>query len=597
MAMEEWFVGRNGRRVGPHRLETLRAGAAKGKLRPDDLVWHEGMANWSRADTVADLIDAFPKSAAAPTTAVAKDEHLTGAAPGAQPERASTSNYILRHWRGALSLPVSYWINYFFVGVVCAIAVSALSAGGMAESMSMRAAGLYTLLLMMAVSLVSIWSVVGVWRSADHHAKRGGTRGWAQVAKVVACIGLIRLMLTLIGHAPIAVESFKLATGHDTTAASRLRVLNRATEVEVSGGLSFGTADSLKTVLDATPTVKLIQLNNSGGWIPEGERLAKLVRERHLATYTARECDSACLLVFLAGTNRFLGANAHLGFHQASVAGITGEVAEKGNEAFREALTSRGVPADFIEHALSTPASSMWYPTSEELKRAHLITAVVDEGTFGQTGIAGWQDPERIEHDILAVPVFAALAKAEPIAFQEFKEGYIADIQAGIPQQEANARLRALLMTKIMPLYLRSGNDAPLIAYWRTQVREMRELRARDPNSCIRFVYSTENQPSATSLLSPATLQADLNNLIQLLLAGKGEATAPSEKAVAPSLKTAGVRAEREMSGALELVANGSVKTTTPGPTCDALAAFYSAILSLPPEEAGPVLKYIASQP
>jgi hypothetical protein len=82
--------------------------------------------------------------------------------------------------------------------------------------------------------------------------------------------------------------------GRDSTPAAVLRVVNRATEVEIAGGLSFGTTDRLKTILDATPTVRLVQLNNVGGWIQEGEKLGALIADRKLATYTARECDSAC---------------------------------------------------------------------------------------------------------------------------------------------------------------------------------------------------------------------------------------------------------------------------------------------------------------
>lgn len=49
------------------------------------------------------------------------------------------------------------------------------------------------------------------------------------------------------------------------------------------------------------------------------------------------------------------------------------------------------------------------------------------------------------------------------------------------------------------------------------------------------------------------------------------------------------------MKGSLELVSKGSINTATPARTCDALIAFYQAVLSLPAQEAGPLLKYIVS--
>jgi hypothetical protein len=151
-------------------------------------------------------------------------------------------------------------------------------------------------------------------------------------------------------------------------------VINQGSAVEISGEMSFGTADSLQAILDQTPSVKTLRLNTTGGWISEGQRLARLVEQHQLATYTTTECDSACLLVFLAGNPRWLGPGARLGFHQASVAGVSGEVAEKGNQLFRDAMMYRGAPTQFIDHALSIPPSDIWYPTQRELEQAHLVT-------------------------------------------------------------------------------------------------------------------------------------------------------------------------------------------------------------------------------
>jgi hypothetical protein len=155
--------------------------------------------------------------------------------------------------------------------------------------------------------------------------------------------------------------------------------VNRATEVEISGGLSFGTADRLKAILDTTPTIRSVRLESSGGWIAEGAKLADLVERHKLTTRSSSECYSACLLVFMAGEQRFLGSKANLGFHEASVAGVGGQLASEGTQTIREALERRGVAVAFIREALSTPASRIWYPTTEELIAAHVITAVVDE--------------------------------------------------------------------------------------------------------------------------------------------------------------------------------------------------------------------------
>ncbi len=81
----------------------------------------------------------------------------------------------------------------------------------------------------------------------------------------------------------------------------------------------------------------------------------------------------------MAAEHRSLGSNANLGFHEASIAGVGGRVASDGTQTIREALEGKGVPEAFIRNAPSTPASSIWYPTTQELIAAHVITAVVDQ--------------------------------------------------------------------------------------------------------------------------------------------------------------------------------------------------------------------------
>lgn len=44
--MEEWYYTREGKQQGPVHLETLRDMAAKGELKPEDMVWNGSMADW-----------------------------------------------------------------------------------------------------------------------------------------------------------------------------------------------------------------------------------------------------------------------------------------------------------------------------------------------------------------------------------------------------------------------------------------------------------------------------------------------------------------------------------------------------------------------
>jgi len=57
---EQWYYTRQGRRFGPFSLEQARQLAQAGQLQQSDLVWTEGMAEWTPASRFAQL---FPPAA------------------------------------------------------------------------------------------------------------------------------------------------------------------------------------------------------------------------------------------------------------------------------------------------------------------------------------------------------------------------------------------------------------------------------------------------------------------------------------------------------------------------------------------------------
>src|SRR5688572_15925113 len=61
MAEPVWYYARGDVERGPFTLTQIKALANASKLRPDDLVWKEGMENWTAAREVSEL---FPSASA-----------------------------------------------------------------------------------------------------------------------------------------------------------------------------------------------------------------------------------------------------------------------------------------------------------------------------------------------------------------------------------------------------------------------------------------------------------------------------------------------------------------------------------------------------
>lgn len=79
---DEWFVGRQGTRSGPYPTDVVRRMVAAGEIRPGDLVWREGMADWVPLSSVPGLGPA-PATSPVPLSAAQPMSDNPYAAPSA----------------------------------------------------------------------------------------------------------------------------------------------------------------------------------------------------------------------------------------------------------------------------------------------------------------------------------------------------------------------------------------------------------------------------------------------------------------------------------------------------------------------------------
>lgn len=296
--------------------------------------------------------------------------------PTSSGKSSSRPNYLVRHWRGDLSLPVSYWINGSFLTAVLLVLILAASEL-IGKDVSVRTSAWFGLAVIGLILAVSVWSPVGIWRSADRHASRGGSPGWAKAAQVMLVLGLLSSVGTLNKTIlPMLMEYSQLAVGYDKFGRIDATVTSNGAAVILKGGFGVGSAEDVRRLLDQAPGVRTLVLDSGGGRIREGEVIAQLTRERELNTYVETHCESACTYIFMAGHDRAATPNARLGFHRPSFPGFDdAEMAD----ATREMLSvyrNAGIAEGFLKRVESTKSSDMWYPTRDELINAHVINRV-----------------------------------------------------------------------------------------------------------------------------------------------------------------------------------------------------------------------------
>jgi hypothetical protein len=323
----------------------------------------------------------------APSGSVADPGALSSSSEQPEPQTSTAEdsrpisvwNYVVRHWRGELSLPISYWINGALVSVALTLAITGALKLLPADNPQGRLVGAALVMFFVLTACVGVWQGVGIWRSSLRHVSRGGKPRWAIAARIVVAFGFIRLLSSMVHQAPVLWEGTRLLIDRDPTPPAHFQLLDRNSVVELTGGMQFGTASALQELLDKTPTVRVVRLESIGGFISEGERIGQLITDRGLSTVTLDRCASACVLAFMGGSDRLLGPKGRLGFHQSSMGGMAAPGTDLIPDRYKQGLIDRGVSPDLVDRALTVPPSQMWYPTTEELWNAHVITRVLQD--------------------------------------------------------------------------------------------------------------------------------------------------------------------------------------------------------------------------
>jgi hypothetical protein len=301
----------------------------------------------------------------------------SGALPPPLPPRG-WQNYFARHWRGELSLPVSYWVNGALGGLIAGFFVIAVGAvthrQGEAQPLLWLTSLCATWLFIVASA---IWQLVGIWRSATHY-QQSGRRFWGGAAKVLMVLGGLQVAISFFTVAtPQIAGIFEIVTGDSRVGPHRFRVLAYGETLEFSGGITFGVAKEMEGFLNAMTNVKTVRLNSIGGRILEAQRMADVIKARRLATFVEKDCLSACTIVFLGGADRAVMPTARLGFHQPAFRGMTAADRSIAIANEERRLQGFGLSRDFAQRANRAEPNSMWFPDKDELLRERVVTRVV----------------------------------------------------------------------------------------------------------------------------------------------------------------------------------------------------------------------------
>jgi hypothetical protein len=287
------------------------------------------------------------------------------------------------------------------------------------------------------------------------------------------------------------------------------RVLAAGTELEFVGGISGSAVAELAQLLQAYPRISALQLTSQGGDALTGMGMEQLVRQHGLITYVPRFCASACAFVFLGGRERYLGPGARLGFHAATGLDDSPEATGRLAVAARSWLMARGLPEAFADRAVSTPSSSMWYPSPDELVKAGVLTAATSRWTFSSpsfgSGTPSLLRPATYHDDPLYVSSKAlalAIRRADPATSEAMQASLDRALSAGA-YDAATARAVSDHVSQMVQRAMAIGSDESVERFAAARSAEMDQLAGIDPAVCVELPSVTPAQRDAAEAAMP----------------------------------------------------------------------------------------------
>jgi hypothetical protein len=518
----------------------------------------------------------------------------------AEPTKKKTwisRSWIGRHWRGEMRLAVSYWV-IGFVGNF-AVALVAFMLGTLFADYKPLIGFIGFSSMWGFTLLVIIWQLVGIWRSSNNHVGLGGKAFWSGAAKVMVIVGIFQSYGVFSSTAwPQIKEAYNIVAGDPRVGSFNMRLLNAGAELEIFGGIPFGSTAELRKFLDAAPTVRVIHLNSSGGRIGEAIKMRNLISDRGLSTITTTRCLSACTIVFLGGVERYLHPHeGQLGFHQGSFPGMDDEDFRPISERIISDAIRRGVAKEFIRKAYATASTSMWYPTKREALDAHYATAV-SHGQFAISGLGGDQpNRETIASRLRKAPVYAAIELAEPDVFIKMSEIYSDGAIRGLPEGPVLSKMRGM-MAALLGRYLPRASDDALVEMVKIVIEEMGAISKVDPIACHSFANPNPNNFIDIRRYADRDLQQrDLMATTNVLLSGMNrQAVIFSEKELEPLVEDLfqRIQANYGLNTLVKIGELGSGKQKQE--TCALTKIMYSEILKMPKIGALKLLRYMMSE-
>lgn len=409
--------------------------------------------------------------------------------------------FFKKHLNGDYSLGRSYWINTFLILMIAPL-IGIITLPWLSENLPARYSSTVFIFLTGFGIFAWIWAVSGTWASANKHVVRGGKQAWANAAKVMIILGAFRMVGEIGAITQPLKEHWDVAIGSQPGPDVIFQVRADGKSLLFKGGINDGSAEKLQNTLDIAPSITTVVLDSNGGWVREGNMIAKVISDRNLNTYVENECISACTIALLAGKDRAAEPNARIGFHSFKSIGVNDPLGTQADiESAKKVYRLAGLSESFIKRIIDTPSDEIWYLSNDEL---------FAEGVFTRKSIGGEtlkvvttiSSRNQLINDLKKIPAFDALSLKYPEEFETVINVAWAKIEARASDIEVMTAARqqvSQLWGKLLPI----ASDESLVEFVRFIHNQAVFLRNKNPIACSEIIFPTGANIDTASLFPP----------------------------------------------------------------------------------------------
>ncbi len=431
--------------------------------------------------------------------------------------------YFAAHWAGDLPLALSFWVNNILLAFPLGLALGGLMTWISLKGELLQTSSIATLIAFPLMVLLNVWCIVGAWRSATHHGDNGGATIFSLAVKFLMLLSTIQLATaTVMDFLPRVGEYVQMARGIDPIGQAEIVLSADGQTLRLKGPIGMGDGSRVRLATAGAGKLQVIELESPGGRVFEADQMAALIRSHGWQTRAIGGCESACTLVFMAGSTRQLMPGAQLGFHRAFAGTFNPVIDHVANQELAAMYRRAGLPEDFIARTLRTPPWQMWYPDIDALAQAALITPP-QWSLLVPLPARAVQTPVSIAEALRTSQVWHALELRYPgsigIAARRMQAAHARRAPDAAVMDEGQQVARGLLRR-----LLREGSHDAREQYLGLLAEQLRATRAGGRHSCRALL---NGDGGARRALPPALVQMESDWIIQAADEPVGRTRAP----------------------------------------------------------------------